>query len=96
MTNRAVPTALSFGQLFLFDERASKTPDLSRLNRRRPRRRKKAALPNLKRIAVVGWALGFAGSILFQCLWGASPRHAAAVANDASPQGALVAAASRR
>jgi hypothetical protein len=67
MNARAIPTALSFGQLFLLEEMKSRA---SALRKKRTRHRKVAFVPNLAHVALLGWLAGLAGAILFQCLWG--------------------------
>ena len=68
MNSRAVPTALSFGQLFLLHEMETRAST----QRKKKARRRKAAphQPNLMRVALLGWLLGMTGVIIFQCIRG--------------------------
>ena len=69
MNSRAVPTALSSGQLFLFQEMATRRTVLHRPRNKNVRRRKPRLHPSLRKAAVAGLVAGFAGSLLFQMLW---------------------------
>jgi len=65
MTHRAVSTALSFGQLFLFQETAPKRPVLYR-----PSKKRTGSLRlKLRNVALAGLLFGFAASVLVQSLW---------------------------
>ena len=65
MNHRTVPTALSFGQLFLFQEKASRRPVL-----RHPHKMRLRTLRlSLRIAALAGVLLGLSASVLLQILW---------------------------
>ncbi|MEI6562363.1 MAG: hypothetical protein WCO68_09830 [Verrucomicrobiota bacterium] len=65
MNHRTVSTALSFGQLFLFQEKARPQPVLYRPYKMRLR----TLRLSLRVAALAGVLLGFGSSILLQILW---------------------------
>ena len=65
MNHRTVSTALSFGQLFLFQERAPCRPVFYRPYKAR----KRILRLSLRLAALAGVLLGFSVSVLLQILW---------------------------
>ena len=65
MNHRTVSTALSFGQLFLFQEKAPRRPVVCRSFKAR----KRILRLSLRSAALAGVLLGFSASVLLQILW---------------------------
>jgi len=65
MNHRTVSTALSFGQLFLFQEKAPRRPVLYQPYKMRLR----TLRLSLKIAALAGVLLGFGASVLLQICW---------------------------
>ena len=65
MNHRTVSTELSFGQLFLFEQKAAPQPVLYRPYKKR----KRMLRLSLKIAALAGVLLGFGTSVLLQIVW---------------------------